>query len=337
MRRFEFVGILGLVFLTPIANAAPQQEAACQIIEASINFRFTQEDGLGACGTDSFSDTKLCLRKSSDSLFVSSEKYELKPAPQSLTAPKFVPSIKLDKAMKEKIRTAFREVSMSRGVLRSRDRKERAKTEDSPFSNFLTSGIENENYLSAVYEREIKRMTRAFGPYDPKVIKLEENYISHKEKHKEALSKTTPVLRTEVSYTDQLNYDILHAELTKHAGVYEEIKQALNHWDDLSWLNSIDCSNKIKPHNAMLVRREKDYIVVQTGKSIERLYTQHPKTFYPRSLAVNSNGTYAFIRVSGHGGGSSYSIGRKLPTYLLKNTNEGWSVIASSDVTPVFH
>lgn len=180
-------------------------------------------------------------------------------------------------------------------------------------------------------------MDKKNGPSDPKVIDLEQKYASHLERREEALSKTTTELEAEVSYVDQINFDLLLKQLNKDSGLEGEIWEAKRNWDSLDWLGSIDCTNKVSPRNAMLVKRDEEYIVVQTGKVFKPYYNWHPKSFSARSVAIDTSGEYAFIKVSGHGGGSSYVLGTTPPTYLLKKASDGWIVLASSGVDPVFY
>ena len=332
MHIVKIISFLAAISLPISANATPN-EMACDIIEAAINYRFEHDGGRGVCGTDSVTNKQLCLRKPSDRFFVSTDTFMLE-KPLESSSPEFVPAIKLSDSVKKQVDTKSREVSMSRSILESRKKVEQAKSENKSYSKFLV-GMAESDLVGGYYERQIKLRTKKNGPSDPKVIDLEQKYASHLERREEALSKTTTELEAEVSYVDQINFDLLLKQLNKDSGLEGEIWEAKRNWDSLDWLGSIDCTNKVSPRNAMLVKRDEEYIVVQTGKVFKPNW--HPKSFWARSVAIDTSGEYAFIKVSGHGGGSSYVLGTTPPTYLLKKASDGWIVLASSGVDPVFY
>lgn len=334
MRIVKIISFLAAFFLPISANATPD-EMACDIIEAAINYRFEQDGGRGVCGTDSVTNKRLCLRKPSDRFFVSTDTFKLE-KPLESSSPEFVPAIKLPDSVKKQVESKSREVSMSRIILVGRKKVEQAKSENKSYSKFLV-GMAESDLTGDYYERQIKLWTKKNGPSDPKVIDLEQKYASHLERREEALSKTTSELEAEVSYVDQINFDLLLKQLNKDSGLEAEVWEAKRNWDSLNWLGSIDCTNKVRPRNAMLVKRDEEYIVVQTDKVFKPYYNWHPKSFSARSVAIDTSGEYAFIKVSGHGGGSSYSLGTTPPTYLLKKASDGWVVLASSGIDPVFY
>ena len=87
----------------------------------------------------------------------------------------------------------------------------------------------------------------------------------------------------------------------------------------------------------MFVKSGEDHIIVQTGKKIPSYLLQHPPTFFLRGLALTADSKHAIIQFYSHGGGSSYSLGRPLPMYLLEDVKGEWQVIAAHYAVPTFY
>ena len=312
-------------------------DASCEIIEAAINYHFRIENGTGFCGTNSATQEKLCLSKPSESYFLGSETGTLN-IPESFgsSPPNLSPAIELTMSVKDQLKSNSRDVSMSRLVLLRRTKIDEAEAENGRFKDLLV-GTMTSDIIGNSYQQRIKRLTRRFGPADPKVTDLENRLALHVAEREKALAKTTPVLEDEVSYANDRNYDLLYKQLQAHADLETDADLAVKGWSDLNWLESFACTNRLQPNNSMVVARNDVRTIVQTGKPLSGLRNLHPKTFWPRSLAITPNGDYAFISVYGHKGGSSYNLGRTLPLYVLKKADEGWKVIGSSAPTPVFY
>lgn len=329
---------IALLMLTVVAFLLPLQAGAyetCEIIEAAINYRYdTHERGI--CAEDEISEQKYCLRKSNDRYFLSTDRFEFSPPDINLEVPKLKPTIKLHADTKEQIHKARREVSKSRTTLDARKKTEKAETDGDDISLLLAS-FANSDMIGSYYDREIKRWSKIKGPTHPKVIELEEKYASHKRERKIADSKTTEQLKAEVEYVDQSNFDLLNSEYSKHLHIDPKITQVLGQWQNMLWQAPLDCAGKIKPKNPMLVKRGEDLIVVQSGKIFKPYYNWHPQTFYAWRLALTPDKNYAIIQFSSHGGGSSYTIGRSLPMYLLEYSEDEWRVIASNFPVPTFY
>lgn len=331
-RKIAFSISMALTFLTPLqANAVE----TCEIIEAAINYRYATHE-TGICADDVNSEQIYCLRKKNDTYFLSTDRFDFIPSDENLEAPRLQPTIKLKTDTKEQINKARRESSMSRTVLAGRKKTENAETEGDDIS-LLLARFANSDMIGSYYEREIKRWSKAKGPTHPKVIELEGKYASHKRERKIAASKTTEQLKAEIEYVDRSNFNLLSSEYSKHLHIDTKITQVLGQWQNMSWQAPLDCTDKVKPKNPMLVKRGEGLIVVQSGKTFKPYYNWHPQTFYAQRLALTPDRSHAIIQFSSHGGGSSYSLGMPLPMYLLESIEGEWRVIASNHAVPTFY
>ena len=308
---------------------------ACEIVEAAINYRYATHES-GICSEDVNSEQKYCLRKKNDGYFLSSDRLEFAPFDKTLEIPKLKPTIKLDADTKEQINKVRREVSMSRIILKGRIATEKAES-DGDDTSMLLASFANSDMISSYYERAIKRWSKTKGPAHPKVIELEENYASHKKEREIAVSKTTEQLKAEVEYVDRSIFDLLSFEYSKHFHIEYKINQISGQWQGMLWQASLDCTDKIKPNNPMLVKKGEGLIVVQNGELFYSSFNRHLQSFYARRLAFTPDMNHAIIQFYSHGGGSSYNLIKPLPAYLLEYSRGEWRVIASNYEVPTFY
>lgn len=322
-----------VVFFTSIpANAVE----TCEVIETAINYRYATHQR-GICAEDVNFEQVYCIRRKVDGFFQSTDRLDLIPSGENIEAPKLKPTIKLNANTKEQINKARREVSMSRIVLDARKKTEKAETDGDGISLLLAS-FANSDMVGGYYEKEIKRWSKTKGPTHPRVTELEENYASHKRKREIAISKTTEQLKAEVEYVDRKNYDLLNSEYSKHLNIDTKINKILGQWKNMVWQAPLDCTDKIKPINPMVVKRGEDLIVVQNGKIFKpHLINWHPRTFFVRRVALTSDNSHAIIQFFSHGGGSSYNLVGAPSMYLLEKLEGEWRVIASNYQVPTFY
>ena len=318
--------------LTPLkANALEP----CDIIEAAINYRYTTHER-GICAEDKYLKETYCLRRKNGRSFLSTERYDLLSSGEDIKAPRLYPTLKLDARVKETIKKDRRDISISRSVLDGRKKTEAANTKDDSIAT-LVATFANTDVIGHHYETKIKRGSKLKGPTHPDVIELKKKYALHKNAREIAVSKTTEQLRAEVDFVDRSHFDLLSSEYSKHVHVNDKITQVLTDWKNLSWQSALDCTDKIRPKNPMFVKSGEDHIIVQTGKKIPSYLLQHPPTFFLRGLALTADSKHAIIQFYSHGGGSSYSLGRPLPMYLLEDVKGEWQVIAAHYAVPTFY
>ena len=235
-----------LFVLTVAAILAPLNANAvevCKIIESAIDYRYATHER-DICAEDAYLQQKFCLRRENKGSFLSTDKIDLIPSGENVEAPRLKTTINLDGRVKENIKNARREVSLSRSVLNKREKAEAAKTDGGEVSKLL-SMFANSDMISLHYERSIKRVSRTKGPIHPQVIELQKNYEVYKKDRERAVSKTTAQLKVEVNDVDRNHFELLKSEYAKHLHIDGKITQVLDDWENLSWQAPLDCTDKI--------------------------------------------------------------------------------------------